>query len=203
MLAWEDEDGSRLKEEHFPCSLGMQPGEFGVISRIYKRSRQDRLSTLLPALSFGDPVAFKEGVNVLQYSVAEDQIRYLTIVVSGLGIIPIWEFISRVLADPQTYGIESCELLWINDSKEDFIFNNEIEKLEEEFADRFFVARVLDADISYEDTVLNDRVRDALPLHEPDRVAIVAAPPGVMGKFTSALESLSYRGKNILKIVLG
>lgn len=180
----------------------MKDGEFGVINRIYKRSKQDRLSTLLPSLTFGDQVAFKEGTNVFQYSVAEDEIRYLTIVASGLGIVPIWEFISRILPDPQTYGIDSCELLWINDSKEDFIFNNEIEKLEEEFSDRFFVARVLDADISYEDTILNDRVRDAIPLHEQGRVAIVAAPSSVMGKFTHALDSLSYRGKNILKIAV-
>lgn len=201
VLAAEDSRGIPLRESMFPCTTTLPKNQFGVVTRIFKRSKDDHLSALLPTLAFGDEVAFKVGENVYEYSGPEDPIRHLTVVASGLGIVPVLELLQRVLTGAE-FEVSSCELLWINDSKEDFIFNTEIEKLELEYPEKFFVARVLDQDISYEDSVLNDKVQDALPLNEVARVAIIAAPDTIADKFTSALEGLQYSQENIMTIAL-
>lgn len=154
---------------------------------------------LLPSLTYGDEIAYKPGKNVLEYIGYENPIRFLTIIASGTGIVPILEFLKRILSNDE-FHIERCELLWINDSKEDFIFNAEVEKLETENYDRFFCARVLDQDITAENSLLNDKVRSSLPLAEPGRVAIIAAPNIVANKFKPALDSLIYTGENIMCI---
>lgn len=194
-----DERGNPVKEEFYPTVFQMDRNHLGVVSRIFKRSNDDKLSTLLPSLAYGDEIAFKPGPNVLQYKGSENPIKFLTIVASGTGIIPILDILKRVLNDDE-FEVDSCELLWINDSKEDFIFNNEIEKLENAHGDRFFCARVLDEDITTEESVLNDKVRDSLPLAEPGRVAIVAAPATVANKFKPALDSLIYQQQNVMSI---
>jgi ferredoxin-NADP reductase len=179
--------------------LSQEPGSFGVLTRIFKRSKDDKLSTLLPTLTFGDEVAVKTGSNIFEYRGPEASIRFLTIVASGLGIVPIIELLQRVLSGEE-YDVERCELLWINDSKEDFVFNSEIERLENLHPDKFLCARVLDQAITLEDSVLNNKVRDALPLSESGRVAIISSTPTVSTKIQKALDALTYQSENIMII---
>jgi ferredoxin-NADP reductase len=177
----------------------MDKHHFGVVSRIFKRSHDDKLSQLLPSLTYGDEVAVKYGENVLNYKGSENPIKHLTIVASGVGIVPVLDIIKRILGDSD-YEIEGCELLWINDSEEDFIFNKEVEKLEHLYPDQFSCARVLDHAVTDKDSILDARVENALPLSEPGRVALVAAPHTVSQKFKPVLDALVYPPQNVISI---
>lgn len=202
VLCSTDSYGNPIKEDFYPSTLNIGENHFGVLTRIFKRSKDDRLSLLLPTLTHGDEAAYKVGSNIFDYRGPENPIRFMTIVASGVGIVPILELLQRVLTRTDEFNVESVELLWINDSKEDFVFNHAVEHLEAEHPERFFCARVLDQDIGAEDSVLNDKVRDSLPLAETGRVAIVAAPSTIAAKFRSALDSLIYRSDNIMSIAV-
>ncbi len=99
------------------------------------------------------------------------------------------------------FQIDSCELLWINSSKEDFIYNAEVEKLESEHGGKFSVARVLDVNVESENTMLNPRLIESLPLYESGRVSLIAGDEILKNKFVTAFsERLGYSNDNIVTL---
>lgn len=194
-----DDSGRPIKEEFFPSLFPLDNKHFGVVSRIAKLSKGDNTSQLIFTIANGDELAFRPGQNEMDNKSKQNPIRSLTIIAAGSGIIPILNLLKKTLGNSD-FNIERCELLWINDSKEDFIFNNEVERLEMEFGDRFLCARVLDVAIGAKDSILNQKVRESLPLAEEGRVAIVAAPSIVTKKFIPALDSLAYSAEDIITI---
>lgn len=188
-----------MKEEFFPSLFPVDNKHFGIVSRVGSIPNEGNISELLSTVTSGDELAYKPGQNELQYRGKQYPIRCLTIITAGIGIIPVLNILKKTLGN-MDFNIERCELLWINDSKEEFIFNNEVEKLEKEFEDRFLCARVLDVAIGVKDSILNQKVRDSLPFAEPGRVAIVAAPSVVAKKFKPALDSLAYSAEDIISI---
>jgi NAD(P)H-flavin reductase len=199
ILCSTDDSGKPMKEEFFPSLFPMDNKHFGIVSRIGSKPNKGNISELLSTVNSGDELAYKPGQNELQYRGKQYPIRCLTIIAAGIGIIPVLNILKKTLGN-MDFNIERCELLWINDSKEEFIFNNEVEKLEKEFEDRFLCARVLDVAIGAKDSILNQKVRDSLPFAEPGRVAIVAAPSIVAKKFKPALDSLAYSTEDIISI---
>jgi NAD(P)H-flavin reductase len=199
ILCTVDDSGRPIKEEFFPSLFPLDDKHFGVVSRIAKLSKVDNTSQLICTIANGDELAFRPGQNGVDNKSKQNPIRSLTIIAAGSGIIPILNLLKKTLGNSD-FNIERCELLWINDSKEDFIFNNEVEKLEMGFGDRFLCARVLDVAIGAKDSILNQKVRESLPLAEEGRVAIVAAPSIVTKKFKPALDSLAYSAEDIITI---
>lgn len=129
-----------------------------------------------------------------------EEIRSLQLVCGGLGVVPLLSLLQRVFNPNPDLEIERCNLLWINDSKDDFLMLDEVSQLEQRAQDRFSCVRIMDADILVEERALNPNVRDEMAVYAPGSVAIVAAPPAIANKFLAALEELQYPPANVVYI---
>ena len=186
-----------MKSSFYPLSSQYSKSTFEIIVP----TGANPIHTLLSSLALGDEVAFKIGKNELVYRGDEVDIKSFTLVACGAGILPVVQFLRRILLNKE-FHIEQCELLWINEKRDDFLFmcNNELEKLEAEHEKVFSCARVLDTTLISSSTDLNDRIQDALPTYEDSRVALIAGPNIVNTKFSKALEAAGYPLADIIPL---
>jgi ferredoxin-NADP reductase len=129
----------------------------------------------LEFLSIGDEIGFKSGKNRLVYKGKEDPINGISIIVSGLGICAALQILRSILVDADT-TVQDIELLWINEKKNEFILNKELEILEANYPDVLFVNRVIDNDIANMEVPMNESIRDAISPYEYGRIVIICAP---------------------------
>ena len=157
------------------------------------------MRSLLSELQLGDEVAIKvDSSTALKYAGADDPIRSLTLIASGIGIVPVIQLLRKVYKE-KGFQLDSCEVLWINSKKEDFIFAPELDKMENQFTDSLSIVRVLDVNVGSESTVLNPKLVESLPLYEPGRVSVIAANKEISNKFSNALiEKLNFSKNNIV-----
>eukprot|EP01031_Cornospumella_fuschlensis_P035759 gene35759-43375_t len=149
----------------------------------------------------GDVLAVRGGELTLAYRGAEE-VRALQLVCGGLGVVPLLSLLQRVFGpspDPDL-DVERCDVLWINDSKDDFLLLDEVSQLEQRARSRLSCVRIMDADVLAQGQVLNPSVRDELTPYSPGSVAIVATPAASAEKFLAALEELQYPAANIVYI---
>lgn len=173
-------------------------------------------SPLLSQLEADDQVAFKKGKVVLRYVESGQQESDVTsssddnnssprppapveVVVDGLSIIcsggqgvaATLQLLDRVLTDADS-AVESIDVLWINERKEDFVLNELMEALEDLYPDRLFVARVVDRQLFDNDAIVNDKLTQAMVPFRRGRMAMVVASEAAQPKSLDMLESLGY-----------
>lgn len=161
------------------------------------RKQQQALDKILSKCLFSDEIAYKSGPTLFQYNGNDQPIKGLTFIASGSGVVPTIQLVQKILTNEE-YQIENCDFLWINHQKEEFILNEMIESLETQYPNKFFCGRVLDPDIDLEESILNAKVKEALPAFEPGRVAVLAASDIISNKFIQSLEALDYPAENIV-----
>lgn len=150
-------------------------------------------------MSEGDELALKGGKRRLLYTGKDEIISSMTLIASGLGITPTLQILSAVLPDEDA-TVEDIEVLWINESSEDFILVEDVEELEAAHEEKLFVTRVLDTDANNLETQINPKLRRAIIPYETGRIAVIMAPEVLAAKSQLLLEEMGYPADNILII---
>lgn len=160
------------------------------------------LSGLPFALQFlqeGEELAVKCGAKRLKLPRGDaTSITALSVLTSGMGILPTLQLLREVLSDARS-SVQLVEVVWINDSKKDFILNAELEALEllhghgEGGSGRLQVTRVVDREAGNANTLFSEQLRGAVSTFEPGTVAVVLAEDeGVALKANQLFSSLGY-----------
>lgn len=209
-LCVRDEDGNLIKQNFYPLTLHYKT-QFDIILAteyvnnkfqysIEEMNEQRAFNEALEYLEDDDELAFKLGPSTFLYQ-GKDNIKKLMLIASGRGIVPIITLLRRVLSSQQEFQIENCMLIWINEDKDDdFILDEEIEELEDEFPDQLIVRRVHDSKLTEQGRVLDRRMLDGLPMYESGRVAIVSVDEvtPIEAKFQDAFDELGYPQENVM-----
>ena len=192
-----------MKEAFFPVTQATTRGYFDIITR---RSgdvggSSDKVSRALELLNIGDELAFKAGKYRLNYQGEDDPIKFVTMLVSGLGITPALQMLRGVLPGKDT-TVREAEVLWINEEKADFVCNKEVESLEYRYIEKLFVSRVIQADLFGMDIGKNEKVLESLSPYEEGRIAVVCGPDYVVSRARNIFLDLGYPSENILSVVI-
>lgn len=161
-----------------------------------------------------DEVAYKKGKVQLKYVNEEDDdddtsvpvvvvpIDSVSVVTSGVGIAPTLSVLSRILSDAES-AVETIEVLWINEKKEDFVLNDLMEDLEDRYPDKLIVARVVDRQYLDIESAVSDKLRDALDRYRGGRMAMAITSNEVQEKTCEMLRSLGFPlGSSVVSIVV-
>jgi hypothetical protein len=124
--------GEYIKSSHFaqfsgPNTLEVLVSATNPSLRTFS-SALSHINTQLKSKDEPQVLALRKGENTLDYK-GSDAIRSLSLVASGLGIIPIVQILRSVLMT-EDVAVDNIDLLWINDNKDDFLLSNEVEILE-------------------------------------------------------------------------
>lgn len=194
ILCAPDQSGKVLKASLFPTTVSK--GYFEIVYR----NDDDEFSLVLDSLIETDEIGFKAGKFQLVYRGPEDPIKSITMVTSGLGITPTVQLLKTVLSDSST-NIEDLEMLWINERKDDFILNQEVENLELKYIDNLFVTRVVDKDIVNSETKINEKVQGAVTPFEEGRIAVFFGTKDIEDKCLDLLERMGYARNTIVSMI--
>lgn len=194
VLCAPDQNGNVLKSSFFPTTVSK-----GYYEIVY-RSDDAEFASILDSLVEGDEMGFKAGKVQLVYRGAEDPIKSITMVTTGMGITPTMQLLKTILSDAST-NIEDLEVLWINERKSDFILNDEVEAMELKFIDNLFVTRVVDSDILNRESKINDKVQGAITPFEEGRIAIFLGTKDVESKSLNLLETMGYTRGSIVSML--
>ena len=191
-LCCTDSNGRVLKENFFPFSFSK--GTFDVLGA-------SASNNILEQLDIDDEIAFKKSKVQLKYIVEDDgetrrgdnvsPVDSVSIITSGQGVAPTLQIVNRILTDPDS-AVESIDVLWINEKKEDFVLNDAMEDLEDKFTEKLFIARVVDRQFADPDSQVNDKLREAMVPYRNGRMAMVIIPETMQSKSCRMLESLGY-----------
>lgn len=191
-----DSRGRVLKDNFFPFSFSK--GSFDVLGLVKDHK-------ILFQLEGEDEVAYKKGKVQLKF-VSDDEeevvnrttttttttpVDGMSIITSGVGVAPTLQTLHRILTDTES-AVESIDVLWINERKEDFVLNDFMEDLEDKFGDKLFVARVVDRQFSDSNSQINDKLRDAMVPFREGRMAMVITSEEIQTKSSLLLQSVGY-----------
>lgn len=189
-----------LKESYFPVS---SIGTRGFFDILVKRGGNEASTFVrsLETLALGDELAFKGGKYRLNYLGQDDPISSMTVVTSGLGIAPTLQMLRGILADRES-TVEDIELLWLNENKDDFVCENDVESLELRHIEKLVVTRVIENDIYGRDLLKNEQIQETVSPYEEGRVAIICAPDYIASALRTLFQDLGYPTENILSILV-
>jgi len=148
----------------------------------------------------GDEIAFKTGKNKLNYIGNDDTITHITLVASGMGIVPSIQILRGIFTDTDS-TVENVDLLWINEDKSDFFCNREVEQLEFRYFERLVVNRVLESDLYGADLSKIDAVVSQFSPYDAGSIAIVCGPDYVISKTRNLFYEMDYPTVNIMSIL--
>ena len=200
ILCTVDQQNKVFKEPFFAISGPFTEGYFDVVT---KREREngsnEKLTKVLDTLALGDEVAFKIGKNKLNYVGSDDTINRISIVASGMGIVPAMQILRGVLPDSES-TVEAIDLLWINEDKSEFFCNRDVEKLEYRYFERLSVTRILESDLYGRDLSKVDEITREFFLYEPGTIAIICGPDYVISKTRSLFYEMEYPTMNVMSV---
>ena len=199
LLCTVDSQNRVFKEPFFPLSPTSARGYFDVVLRRERDSGSDKFSKALETLALGDEIALKTGKMKLNYIGNDDEITDITVVASGMGIIPAINILRGILPGSDS-TIEDIKVLWINEDKGDFFCNNELEKLEYRYFERLAVKRILENDLYAADLSKVNELKDQFSPYESGKIAIICGPDYVISKSRSMFYDMEYPTTNIMSI---
>ncbi len=145
-------------------------------------------------------MACKVGSKIIDYDGQENPIKHLTLIASDLGIVPIVQLIKNIFLQKDV-DLSGLELIWINQSKDQFVLSDMVEDIEKQYPDKFSCVRVVDKGIELPGISLNEKLKKILPHAEPGRVAVIAGSKTIGAKFERALTvDQNYELGNIIRI---
>jgi NAD(P)H-flavin reductase len=195
-----DSQNKVFKEPFFAVSSPSSQGYFDIIVRRDRDTNSaDKFTKALDTLALGDEIAFKVGRNRLNYIGIDDVIEHISIVASGMGIVPAIQILRGILPAFDS-TVETVDLLWINEDKIDFFCNREIEKLEYRYFERFSVTRILETDLYGRDLSKVSEVTKQFSKFESGKIGIICGPDYVINKMRSLFYDMEYPTVNILSI---
>jgi hypothetical protein len=195
-----DSKGRILKESFFPISSTALRGYFEIlVKRNTGVGAYDKFVRSLDGLEEGDEIAFKGGSYRLNYEGADDPIKYVTVVSTGLGIAPSLQILNGILSDRES-TVEDMEVLWMNSDNRDFPCDNDIALLEKKYEKKLFVTRVNESKLLEQDFTQKDVILGALSAYETGRIAVLCGSEDATVKMKELLLHVGYPVHSILTI---
>jgi len=167
-----------LKESFLPISSTKTKGHFDILTRkdVDAVSEEEKFTELLDNMDIGDELAYKGGDYKLKFGgLQTDQIKGITIIGSSLGIAPALQIIRGMLS-MDDITVENIEFLWLNEDRKDFVLENEIEKLELQYFEKFSTTKVLERGLFGRDLSRNSVIDECTTSYQSGRLGIVCAP---------------------------
>lgn len=201
LLCSVDPRGKTLKEGFVPISAPDAKGYFEILVRNQGFISGAPFSLALQYMSIGDEIAVKAGKKLLKYRGSDDPITDITLIASESGIANSYRILNEILNDSES-TVEKVDLLWINEKKNDFVLNDDLENLEGRFGKKLKVTRVVDTDVNNPDTLINDQLKDIIPPHKVGAIVITTASTIIKTKTNLLLqETLGYPPANMIDII--
>lgn len=195
-----DSKGRILKESFFPISSTALRGYFEIlVKRNTGVGAYDKFVRSLDGLEEGDEIAFKGGSYRLNYEGADDPIKYVTVVSTGLGIAPSLQILNGILSDRES-TVEDMEVLWMNSDNRDFPCDSDIALLEKKYDKKLFVTRVNESKLFEQDFTQKDVILGALSAYETGRIAVLCGSEDATAKVKELLLHVGYPVYSILTI---
>lgn len=195
-----DTKGRVLKENFFPITASAVQGYFEVlVKRNTGGGAYDKFVRSLDSLAEGDEIAFKGGAYRLNYEGADDPIKYVTVVSTGVGIAPSLQILNGILSDKES-TVEDTELLWMNSDSKDFVCDKDVVALEKKYEKKLFVTRVNENKLFEQDFTQKDAILGALSAYEAGRIAVVCGTDDVVLKVKDLLLNVGYPSYSVVTI---
>eukprot|EP01089_Gocevia_fonbrunei_P020891 TRINITY_DN7893_c0_g1_i2.p1 TRINITY_DN7893_c0_g1~~TRINITY_DN7893_c0_g1_i2.p1 ORF type:complete len:172 (+),score=47.91 TRINITY_DN7893_c0_g1_i2:545-1060(+) len=146
------------------------------------------MSQYLESLNVGDKVNLQGPFGLVEYK-GRGQFEYsrkplikkkfVGMIAGGTGVTPMLQIINAVLNDPQDETILS--LLFANQTEDDILLREELEKLQKEHPDRFklwFTVDAADDNWKYSKGFVNEEmIKNHLPASGDDTLILMCGPP--------------------------
>lgn len=96
--------------------------------------------------------------------------------------------------------MEEVEFLWMNEDSADFVFEEEIIRLNNSFRDKLYLNKFCDPNLYSLDFTQSDEILQSLSGYESGRLAILCCPEHLNAKVKSLFVDIGYPSDNILCI---
>lgn len=208
-------NGSLVVRPYTPVSRQNHKGYVELVVKIYRKNTHPRfpeggkMSQYLENLEPGDFLDFRGPSGLLVYSgrgefsiraekKAEPRIRFareLGLIAGGTGITPMYQLAQEVLSDPN--DSTRISVLFANQSEDDILIRDLLEKLRDEHPDQFKIWYTVDRagqDWPYSTGFVNaEMVRAHLPPPGKDTLILACGPPPmIQNAINPALDELGY-----------
>ena len=162
----------------------------------------------------GDTLQFKGPIP--KYDWEKDQKTNVGMIAGGTGITPMLQIIRRVFDEKSTDKKTKVSLIFCNQTQDDILLKDELDKIAKQHPDRFKVTYVLDKAPEnwkgHTGYVNAELVKSTLPgAKEEDSIIFVCGPPPMVksiagartmksqGELEGVLKELGYDQKNVFK----
>ncbi|KAG2210286.1 hypothetical protein INT47_003271 [Mucor saturninus] len=186
----------------------------GHVDFIIKKYNDGKLTPVIHNMKPGDTLDFKGPIP--KYDWEKDQKANVGMIAGGTGITPMLQIIRRVFDEKSTDKKTKISLIFANQTEQDILLKDELDKIAKEHPDRFKVTYALDkAPEGWNGVtgyVTAEVVKANLPSPEQDDTIIfVCGPPPMVkslagvrtmksqGELEGVLKELGYEQKNVFK----
>ncbi|GAA5815945.1 hypothetical protein MFLAVUS_009464 [Mucor flavus] len=186
----------------------------GHVDFIIKKYDDGKLTPVIHNMKPGDTLDFKGPIP--KYDWENDQKANVGMIAGGTGITPMLQVIRRIFDEKSTDKKTKISLIFANQTEQDIILKDELDKIAKENPDRFKVTYALDKApenwTGVTGYVTAEVVKANLPGPEQeDTVIFVCGPPPMVkslagirtmksqGELEGVLKELGYEQKNVFK----
>ena len=208
-------DKDEIQRSYTPTSSDDDKGHFDLVIKVYKRGVVDRfpdggkVSQYLDSLAIGDEIDISGPFGLIEYkgrgvfsaSRKDRQVKHVGMIAGGTGITPMLQIINAVLKDTQDNT--KLSLLFANQSTDDILVRDELEKLANLHPDRFSLWYTLDrppVDWKYSTGFVDKQmITEHLPAASEDTVILMCGPPPMINFACKPnLEQLGFSKESML-----
>ncbi|EPB82891.1 hypothetical protein HMPREF1544_10362 [Mucor circinelloides 1006PhL] len=186
----------------------------GYIDFVIKKYDDGAMTPLIHNMKPGDTLDFKGPM--VKYDWEKNMKKNVGMIAGGTGITPMLQLIKRIFHEESTDKDVRVSLIYANQTEEDILLKNELDKIAKEHPDRFKVVYALDkAPTNWTGVsgfVNKEVIQEHLPSpQEKDSIIFVCGPPPMVksiagetilmsqGKFSGILKELGYSKENVFK----
>ncbi|CEP11415.1 hypothetical protein [Parasitella parasitica] len=186
----------------------------GHIDFVIKKYEDGSMTPIIHNLKPGDTLDFKGPM--LKYDWEKNQKQNVGMVAGGTGITPMLQLIRRIFNRENPDKNIKVSLIYANQTEQDILLKDELDKIAQEHPDRFKVVYALDQAPENWTGITGFVDKQAIQAHLPgpqdeDSVIFVCGPTPMVksiagdtilmaqGKFGGILKELGYSSKNVFK----
>lgn len=198
-----------VERKYTPSSSDDEVGYFDLVIKVYKGGIIERfpdggkMSQYLESLSLNDKIKVAgpyglieyKGKGVFNIKRKDRKVKFVGMMAGGTGITPMLQIVTAILKDES--DTTKVSLLYANQTEDDILVRDLLEKQAEQHKDRFKIWYTLDrpkSDWKYSQGFIDEEmIRSHLPPPSDDTVILMCGPPPMV-KFAckANLDKLGY-----------
>ncbi|KAL7321118.1 hypothetical protein PS15m_000929 [Mucor circinelloides] len=160
--------------------INQNPYKDGYIDLVVKRYQDGSVSRTLSGFKLNDDIHVR-GPMTEEYLYSENSLDTVGMIAGGTGITPMYQLICRILENPRDQRTK----LWLvygNKTEQDILLKSELDRLEQQFKDRFKVKYVLEDtnNVKYEKGYVTKEMIETMAKDDGERRKIFVCGPNKM-----------------------